>query len=76
MHVKMAEPVFEGQTKGRLGSKVAREAVNQITSEKLSLYYDANPKEAKKILERINFAFKKRIAAKKSTRKHKKKNYF
>lgn len=76
MHVKMAEPVFEGQTKGRLGSKVAREAVNQITSEKLSLYYDANPKEAKKILERINFAFKKRIAAKKARENIKRKTIF
>ncbi len=48
MHVKMAEPVFEGQTKGRLGSKVAREAVNQITSEKIISLLRCQSKGSKK----------------------------
>ncbi|PNR92444.1 type IIA DNA topoisomerase subunit B [Petrotoga sp. 9PWA.NaAc.5.4] len=76
IHVKMANPIFEGQTKGRLGSKAAREATNQITSEKLSLYFDSNVKETKKILERMSFAFKKRMAAKKARENVKRKSIF
>lgn len=76
IHIKMPNPVFEGQTKGRLGSRVAREAVNQITSEKLSLYYDANIKEAKNIFERIYLSYKKRIAAKKARENIKRKTIF
>ncbi|PNR95043.1 DNA gyrase/topoisomerase IV subunit B [Petrotoga olearia] len=76
IHVKMPNPVFEGQTKGRLGSKLAREAVNQITTEKLSLYFDANIKEAKNIFERMFLAYKKRLAAKRARDNIKRKTIF
>jgi DNA gyrase subunit B len=76
IHIKMPNPVFEGQTKGRLGSKVAREAVNQITTEKLSLYFDANIKEAKNIFERMFLAYKKRLAAKRARDSIKRKTIF
>ena len=59
---KMAEQYLKDKPKEDLVQKL-HEAVNQITSEKLSLYYDANPKEAK-ILERINFAFKRELLQK------------
>ncbi|MCP5465260.1 MAG: DNA gyrase subunit B [Thermotogae bacterium] len=76
LHIKMSNPVFEGQTKGKLGSKYAREAVNQVINEKLTLYLDSHQKEAKSILERIQEASKKRLAAKKARESVKRKSVF
>jgi DNA gyrase subunit B len=76
IHIKMANPTFEGQTKGKLGTKYAREAVNSVLAEKLALYYDSHQKECKKIMERIQLAAKKRIAAKKAREGIKKKSIF
>lgn len=76
IHVKMADPIFEGQTKGKLGSKYARESVNNIMSEHLQVYYDSHQKECKTILERIQIAAKRRLAAKKARDSIKKKSIF
>ncbi|BBE31932.1 DNA gyrase subunit B [Tepiditoga spiralis] len=76
IHVKMANPIFEGQTKGKLGSKYARDAVNQVVNEKLTLYLDSHNKECKTMLDRIQFASKKRLAAKKARESIKRKSVF
>jgi len=76
LHIKMSNPVYEGQTKGKLASKYAREAVNQVINEKLTLYLDSHQKEAKSILERIQEASKKRLAAKKARESVKRKSVF
>jgi len=72
----MAEPIFEGQTKGKLGSKAAREAVNQIVNEYLTIYFDSHPKESKQIFERIKIATKRRLAAKRARDSVKRKSIF
>lgn len=76
MHLKMAEPIFEGQTKGKLGSKAAREAVNQIVNEYLTIYFDSHQKESKQIFERIKIATKRRLAAKRARDSIKRKSIF
>jgi DNA gyrase subunit B len=76
LHLKMAEPIFEGQTKGKLGSKAAREAVNQIVNEYLTIYFDSHQKEAKQIFERIKIATKRRLAAKRARDSVKRKSIF
>ncbi len=40
--VKLPQPQFEGQTKGKLNSDIAG-YVTQIVNEKLSEYFDKNP---------------------------------
>ena len=64
--VKVAEPQFEGQTKTKLGNSDVESIVRQLTTSKLSQFLDANPNEAKKILEKATLAAEARIAAKKS----------
>ena len=76
IHVKLANPTFEGQTKGKLGSKYAREGINQIISEKLQLYFDSHQKECKVMIERVQEATRKRLAAKRARENVKRKSVF
>ncbi|HQH33128.1 MAG TPA: DNA gyrase subunit B, partial [Petrotogaceae bacterium] len=76
IHVKLANPTFEGQTKGKLGSKYAREGINQIVTEKLQLYFDSHQKECKAMIERVQEATKKRLAAKRARENVKRKSVF
>lgn len=62
--VKLREPQFEGQTKGKLGTTEARPAVEQVTNSELVDWLDRNPQEAKMILGKVILAAKARIAAK------------
>jgi len=64
--VKIPEPLFEGQTKTKLGNGEVEGIVRSVMNEKLTQYLDANPAEAKKIIEKANTAAEARIAAKKS----------
>lgn len=64
--VKVAEPQFEGQTKTKLGNGEVEGIVRSIVNEQLAIYLDANPKHAKKIVEKAILAAEARIAAKKS----------
>ena len=43
---------FEGQTKGKLGTPIARTAVDAITSEKLSFFLEENKKVATDIIDK------------------------
>ena len=62
--VKIPEPQFEGQTKGRLGNSYVRGAVEDLTYEYLKGYFVENPEEFDRIFEKIDLAARARLAAK------------
>lgn len=62
--IKLRDPQFEGQTKGRLGSPEARSAVEAIMNEALAEYLDRYQADARKIIEKNLLAAKARKAAK------------
>lgn len=55
---------FEGQTKGKLGNSEIQSIVNGIVKEALTTYFEENPSEGKRILEKVFLAAKARLAAK------------
>ncbi len=63
--VKMpsSEIQFESQTKAKLNNQEAQSAVYKIAKEKLEIYLEEHPKEAKKMLEKAELAAKARMAA-------------
>ncbi|KLO25074.1 DNA gyrase/topoisomerase IV subunit B [Marinitoga sp. 1155] len=76
LSIKLPDPIFEGQTKAKLGSKEVRIAVNEILSEYLIKFLDSHPKDTKMIFERIKEAARARINAKKARDKVKRKSIF
>jgi len=62
--VKLKDPQFEGQTKSKLGNPEVRSIAEAITFEGLSIYFEENPGEAKKIIEKCLLTAKARLAAK------------
>ncbi|MFA7170065.1 MAG: DNA topoisomerase (ATP-hydrolyzing) subunit B [Candidatus Paceibacterota bacterium] len=63
INVKMADPQFEGQTKGKLGNAEVKSIVNSVTSEALDYYLEENPNDAKAILGKCVLTAKARLAA-------------
>ena len=61
--IKHIDPIFEGQTKGKLGNKDARMATNKVISESLERFMLENPGEAKIIIEKTLLAQRARFAA-------------
>lgn len=55
---------FEGQTKGKLGNAEVQPFVNAAVKEALDTYFEENPSEARRILEKVYLAAKARLAAK------------
>ena len=66
VRVKVPEPQFEGQTKGKLGSSYVKPIVQKITFEVLCKYFEENPNEAKAIMNKALLAARGREAAKKA----------
>ncbi len=64
--VRVPEPQFEGQTKGKLGSSYVRPLVQKMVNEYLSKYFEENPIEAKAIMNKALAAARGREAAKKA----------
>lgn len=64
--VKLAEPQFEGQTKGKLGNSEIRGLVEGIINEKLTNFLEENPSISKMILDRCLTAQRARDAARKA----------
>ncbi len=64
--VKVAEPLFEGQTKTKLGNSEVMGAVDQAVSEMLSVYLEENPKDARNIVNKVILAATARHAARKA----------
>jgi DNA gyrase subunit B len=63
VHVKLAEPQFEGQTKTKLGNTEARSFVLKVCNDHLRNWFDRNPGEAKTIVIKATQAARARIAA-------------
>ena len=64
--VKLSQPQFEGQTKTKLGNSEVKGLVEILTYEKLSIFFEENPKEIKLILEKILEASRAREAARRA----------
>jgi len=64
--IKMSEPQFEGQTKGKLGSSYVKPITQKVTYEFLTRFFEENPNTAKLIAEKAIAAARSRIAAKKA----------
>jgi DNA gyrase subunit B len=63
--VKLSQPQFEGQTKGKLNSDIAG-TVQAFVNERLGGYLDQNPQVAKKIINKAIDAARAREAARKA----------
>jgi DNA gyrase subunit B len=61
--IKLGEPQFEGQTKAKLGNSSAKTFVQQVCNDKLTAWFDANPSDAKMIVNKISQAARARKAA-------------
>ncbi len=55
---------FEGQTKGKLGNAEVQPFVQAAVKEGLDTYFEENPADGRKILEKVFLAAKARLAAK------------
>lgn len=66
LSVKLPNPQFEGQTKGKLGNSEMEGIVRQITNDRLAQFLEENPGEAKKIVGKIIEAARAREAARKA----------
>jgi DNA gyrase subunit B len=64
--VRVPDPQFEGQTKTKLGNSEVKSIVESVCSEKLTIYLEQNPQEAKKILIKVVEAARAREAAKRA----------
>ncbi len=61
--VKLPNPQFEGQTKGKLGNPEMKNMVEQVTYEGLSYYFEEHPQDARKIIEKCALSMRARVAA-------------
>ncbi len=62
--VRLTDPQFEGQTKGRLGNVSVRSMVERASNERLVEWLEENPKEAALITQKGILAARSRLAAK------------
>ena len=62
--VRLTDPQFEGQTKGRLGNVSIRSLVERTSNEHLGDWMEENPKEAVLIAQKAIQAARSRLAAK------------
>src|SRR6202142_4252529 len=61
--VRLRDPQFEGQTKGKLGNVSIRSLVERTTNEKLAEWIEENPKEANQMVQKALLAQRARVAA-------------
>jgi len=64
--VKVPEPQFEGQTKGKLGNSEVMGIVDQLVSTYLEYYLEENPRDARQIVNKVILAAQARHAARKA----------
>ena len=64
--VKLAEPQFEGQTKGKLGNADVAGAVQAAVNDSLGAFLEENPQVARRIIEKCLTASRAREAARKA----------
>jgi DNA gyrase subunit B len=64
--VKVPEPQFEGQTKGKLGNSEVKGIVESLLNEKLGAFFEQTPAIAKRIVFKVLEAARAREAARKA----------
>ena len=64
--VKLTDPQFEGQTKGKLGNAEMKSLVESAMSDGLGKYLEENPQDARRIIEKCLTAARAREAARKA----------
>jgi DNA gyrase subunit B len=74
LSVKLTEAQFEGQTKAKLGNSEIRTLVDNIVTEKLSIFLEENPAVARTILDKAMTASRAREAARKARENIRRKN--
>ncbi|MSO87837.1 MAG: DNA gyrase subunit B [Acidimicrobiia bacterium] len=66
LSVRLREPQFEGQTKGKLGNTSVKTLVQKATNDKLGQWFEENPAEANKMVKKALAGAQARMAAKKA----------
>lgn len=61
--IKLPEPQFEGQTKGKLGNVEARGAVESVFAEAFAIFLEEHPKDAEAIINKCLLSARARAAA-------------
>lgn len=74
--IKVPEPQFEGQTKGRLGNSEVKGLVDSWVYAALDTFFEENPSIAKKILSKAVLAQQARTAAKRARELTRRKSEF
>jgi DNA gyrase subunit B len=64
--VKLPDPQFEGQTKGRLGTPEVKAQVESAVFEELQTYLEEHPQEGRRVIEKSVLAQRAREAARKA----------
>jgi DNA gyrase subunit B len=64
--IKLSQPQFEGQTKTKLGNSDVKGLVENLVYEKLSIYFEENPKIIRAILDKVMEAARAREAARRA----------
>ena len=64
--IKISQPQFEGQTKTKLGNSEVKGLVENLVYEKLSIYFEENPKIIRAILDKVMEAARAREAARRA----------
>ena len=74
LSVKVPNPQFEGQTKGKLGNSEVKGIVESLVNEQIELFFDKHPEVINNILEKSVLAAKARIAARQARDATRRKN--
>ena len=72
--VKLTDAQFEGQTKAKLGNSEIRTLVDNVVSDKLTIFLEENPAVGRAILEKALMASRAREAARKARENIRRKN--
>ncbi|NPV70010.1 MAG: DNA topoisomerase (ATP-hydrolyzing) subunit B [Firmicutes bacterium] len=74
VHVKIAEPQFEGQTKTKLGNTEVAGITNSVVGEGLAVFLEQNPPISRRIVEKAVLAARAREAARQARELTRRKN--
>ena len=64
--VKLRDPQFEGQTKGKLGNTSMKTLVQKATNDRLAQWFEENPTEGNRVVKKAQQAQIARVAARKA----------
>ena len=72
--IKHPDPIYEGQTKAKLGNTEVRKIVNNVTTKQLEKFLLENPNVAKQIIDKVLLAARAREAARNARELARRKN--